>query len=406
MDKVIRPRSNVVPGRHGGGTLIEWAAALSLASLAYVFALSSGAFYALIAALAIGLLVPLGIIVFSQRLKLFSNTYNTLTTFLLGAYLIFNILIHQGNYFQDPSLPSVITHIFGFIAYLFVLNWIASSLDVRRVLSKLALILIPLAIIALANSAIVIFTARSDPFGIQPNWWGELMVAFSVSALALNSLFLRTVIYILAALVLFFVQSRSGMIGWAIVIGIEAARAWKQANAGGRMGLVLLVVLAGFIAFGFTSLGAFVSDKVLLLNNEYRGLGTGFTGRIEGWEEALDAFGRNPIFGQGLGLYSYVHNGFLQVISEGGVVLGAIILAFWINGVRWAWLRVDYLKFGGLLAVAGYMVFQPRILNLNLATLIFWLAMRDWRIDKIATGAHGVRPSRNMPAGGIILSHE
>lgn len=356
----------------------EWLMALALASLAYAFAISLGQQNILILALAAVLLVIFVVIIFRQHMKFRFSAYNMQIAAVIAVYLLFNIVINSGNYSKDPTLSQTLAHILGFVAYLFALSWLVSNLDARRVLGKLALALIPLTIMALANQSETGY-GRFTPFGLQPNWWGELMVALTISALAVNAWFIRLGIYVLAAFVLFFVQSRSGMVGWAVVIGVELVRAFHRLTSDRRLMFTLLVVVAGGLVVAYTPVVSFVLNKVLLLNNPYRGLHTGFTGRTAGWEVALAAFAHNPIFGQGMDRYRYVHNGFLQTISEGGLVLGAIVGVIWWNGLRLAWREVNYVRVAGLLAASGYIFFQPRMFNLNLTSLIFWLALYKWK---------------------------
>lgn len=393
-----------VAATRGTNLFTEWFVALSMSSFAYAFALTGGSMYALTIALLVGLSLPVWVVLLKQQYTVYRNSYNTFTSVLLAVYLVLNISFHLGNY-SDTDLALVVARTGGFIAFLFWLNWVAANLEVRQVLSKLAFALIPLAFIMLVNIAFV--GNRASAFGMQPNWWGELMVAFSICGLALRAPILRVGIYALAALVLFLVQSRSSMVGWVIVIAIDMLRIWNRSVASRRLTLVLVAAVLVIIVLEFTPLGLFVADKVLLFNNSYRGLGTGFTGRLGGWETALGAWADNPIFGRGMGLYTQVHNGFLQVVAEGGTVLGLMVLVFCIKGVRSALSRLDYLKLAGILAVSGYMAFQPRMFNLNLTSLIFWLALREWNAhhlykDEDKAQMHSFSPT-SLRGGASIL---
>lgn len=51
-----------------------------------------------------------------------------------------------------------------------------------------------------------------------------------------------------------------------------------------------------------------------------RGYGSGFTGRLEKWKLSYEIFKSSPIFGIGYGLNSDSHSGFLQLISEMGLL--------------------------------------------------------------------------------------
>jgi O-antigen ligase len=73
-------------------------------------------------------------------------------------------------------------------------------------------------------------------------------------------------------------------------------------------------------------LSASISD-FLQLKDEYRGLGTGATGRSDAWRATWKLFVDNPIFGVGfrahearLGGESSSHNGYLALLAEIGLV--------------------------------------------------------------------------------------
>lgn len=368
---------------------LEWIVALTMASSAYSFALSGGVFTWLLAALIMTLAIISLIIIFAEKFIININYYNTITTYVLAVYMILNVIVRQENYNNGSSMDSELLHITGFIVYLFMLNWMASNINIIKMLSKLATVLFPLIIIAAGNSIYV--DGRLEPFGVQPNWWGELTIAFTVCSFGYRQSLIRAAAYTAAAILLLLVQSRSGMIGWAAVIGVEVVRNWNRSSAMRRVWLLGLVTLAAVSTVAFTPLSAFVSDRVLLLNNSYRGLDSGLTGRVTGWGEALDAYMRAPVLGYGMGLFSFSHNGYLQILSEGGSLLAIIFFIMLIIGMYKAWREINYFKWSAILSFCGYIAFQPRIFNLDLISLIFWLSLREWKV----TVADGERSLTN-----------
>jgi O-antigen ligase len=75
-------------------------------------------------------------------------------------------------------------------------------------------------------------------------------------------------------------------------------------------------------------------SSTLALDDSYRGLGTGFTGRDIAWAEAWNIFLENPLFGVGYRAHerimttqSSAHNGYLATLAELGL-FGSVIIAF------------------------------------------------------------------------------
>jgi O-antigen ligase len=67
--------------------------------------------------------------------------------------------------------------------------------------------------------------------------------------------------------------------------------------------------------------------SLLLLNDRYRGLGSGFTGRLEAWKEAFGLFLESPWFGVGFRMHErYMtilpssHSGYFTLLAETGIL--------------------------------------------------------------------------------------
>lgn len=99
--------------------------------------------------------------------------------------------------------------------------------------------------------------------------------------------------------------------------------------------MVSRVLQAGYVRFSAgLSVVDFVSQHVMLLNNPYRGLDTGLTGRLTGWDDAISGFMQSPFLGRGFDSYLFVHNGFLQLLAEGGLVLVVVIAVMILAALR------------------------------------------------------------------------
>jgi hypothetical protein len=79
-----------------------------------------------------------------------------------------------------------------------------------------------------------------------------------------------------------------------------------------------------------------VLEDVMRLHDQSRGIGSGFTGRVEYWKQALEAFWLKPVFGYGFrstaagGVsagYGAIHSGYLKILVETGIVGGFLVIS-------------------------------------------------------------------------------
>jgi O-antigen ligase len=128
-------------------------------------------------------------------------------------------------------------------------------------------------------------------------------------------------------------------------------------------------------------------SSLLFLNDKYRGLGTGFTGRLDAWQEAFDLFLSNPWFGVGFRMHeqymttlSSAHNGYLSLLAEVGL-FGSLSLLFLTSLAYWrlfrSALRGDAIAMFGVSFVTGYLflaTFERFFLNMgNPTSALTWL---------------------------------
>jgi len=128
----------------------------------------------------------------------------------------------------------------------------------------------------------------------------------------------------------------------------------------------------------------FIRDDVLLWNNPYRGVDSGLTGRLAGWQESFDIFMARPILGNGIDTLTDVHNGFLRLAGEGGLMLLLAIAALIGAGLRNAMKARNYLAVSIILGYLIYAMTYPRMLNMNLAAVVFYLSVFPWKRDSSA----------------------
>lgn len=111
----------------------------------------------------------------------------------------------------------------------------------------------------------------------------------------------------------------------------------------------------GLLLFLFVYLVNMINPNIqLILKQRFFQIKTdGGSGRIQLWKNALTTFKDNPIFGIGLnGTTSYgqwhyndghyVHNTFLEVLSESGIIGICIYMFFWVQLLKTAYLNKKY----------------------------------------------------------------
>jgi O-antigen ligase len=126
---------------------------------------------------------------------------------------------------------------------------------------------------------------------------------------------------------------------------------------------------------------------LLFLDDKYRGLGTGFTGRLDAWEEAIALFRDNPVLGVGFRMHeqymttlSSAHNGYLSLLAESGL-LGTfswlLVTSLAIGSLFRRALRGDSLAALGFSFSLGYLflaAFERFFLNMgNPTSILTWL---------------------------------
>lgn len=360
--------------------------AFAIALMGYAFVFSGGSFVALVPAQFFLIALPFCLMLTTSRSTM--SLKNMLIWSGFSGVLLVSIVVNFNNYdtLGTASLEFAIAHVLGLIGVIFALQWASSNLRIFTLLRILSFLLVPLIVLAIVTSAVSFgLLSRSTPFGIHPNWWGELGFAFILTSLALRKRTTSVLFIVTAFVLLFLVQSRGALL--ASVAGITC---YGFLNAQISLSLRRILPVISFAGAGllfslfvlndaYQSLKSFLNNRVLLLNDPYRGLDTGLTGRLEGWDYALEVFAGNPIFGNGMDTLGEVHNGFLQVAAEGGLALLLPLILWMVVAAIRAWRRQDYLTLSILVGYTVYAMTYPRMLNMNIAAILLFMSLFPWK---------------------------
>lgn len=112
--------------------------------------------------------------------------------------------------------------------------------------------------------------------------------------------------------------------------------------------------------------------RILLLNDQHRGLSSGFSGRGENIAAGWFSFMERPVFGFGATdpIVNYTHNGFVLTLAQFGLPIALICFAFLLLALLRSWKAGSIVLFA---VVSGLLVFymgQPRNINTQLCPLI------------------------------------
>jgi hypothetical protein len=236
-------------------------------------------------------------------------------------------------------------------------------------------------------------------YGTQPNLGGEILfagfIAFCLARLNTKLIFATFALYFFLISLL---QARAAMlsmlIAFSLYVYVEKIRRLAPIN---RIALIfmLAVVFVFYCALNMENL-----SNLFLLDDSYRGFGTGFVGREERWDYAWNAFLQFPLSGVGFGYFSYgltPHSMWLGMLSMMGLMSFFIFAAILQNGWRIysANIRVFFL----LISFIPMTIFNDRVLNLNpYPFLLFVLLFLPSKA--LTVGIQG-RELRSVRHGGI-----
>jgi hypothetical protein len=242
--------------------------------------------------------------------------------------------------------------------------------------------------------------SRFMPAGLQPNWWGEILLAIAFCGCFVRFRPVRYGLLGLALVGLFLVQSRSSIVATLPVVGfgILAREGFKRMTLIGVAAGMLVLLVDGAVLRGAIVLGVydFVANDVFLINSEARGLASGASGRADGWIEALGLIEEEPLTGVGFGrsnpivedqVGGLLHSGHLILLADLGIAFYAVIMIVMLGGLVRSVLSGRYVFAGLIFGYFALMFVQPRAINANVVSMLSWVAIAIAWLSPLQTPA-------------------
>lgn len=289
------------------------------------------------------------------------------------------------------------------------------DLDYRLLLATHSIVALLLMPVPLATGELL--WGRFVPGGLHPNYLGMIAMIAFIGALGMRPRMLRWLVLLGTTGVMVAVSSRGSMLAAAVAAlgyaaaGVAAAPPRAPALARARTVHAALAVLclgAGALALWMLE-GAWLThaaDVLLKINDPYRGVTTGASGRTEVWTAALGLWHAHPLLGVGFKGHTFLmpqsltaHSAYLGMLAETGVLgltgyvtlCGAAVAGLWRG-------RRDPGSRAGVALVASYLVyglFETRAVGFGnpYSILFLWIAFAAAR----RPAADPIRVPRSNP---------
>ena len=165
-------------------------------------------------------------------------------------------------------------------------------------------------------------------------------------------------------------QGRSALLASLLAIALRIFADLKTTK--NRLYFSFFVSFGGLLAFYLSNASSDI-NSLLKLDDEYRGIGTGFVGRDELWSIGWNNFLSSPLVGNGVGDSVVAHNFFLYGLAEFGL-LSLILFGFIFY--RYACLYFeDRRMFCVFLSFLVLWIFNDRFMNLNPYPFLFFVTL-------------------------------
>ncbi len=335
------------------------------------------------------------ILVFLQTATMDRIVLREMLKFLLILVGVLSIsIVTNITLYSHVDLMTCAVRITALIMFVTLITAIEMNVQARRILRMiLSTVSCNLALLFVFASFVtpVWYWGRFAPNNMQPNWWGEVLFVVVFGATFTSKMVLRYGLWALALVGLNLVQSRESLLSAVLLITVVTLAGMRSRSVVAiAVACTIGVMLDVFVFQTRLSSAAqdFVAEDVLLLNDPYRGLGTGASGRDINVRFGLELFAAHPLTGVGFGrsggiageaIGLPIHNGYVMLLAELGAPLFTIPAIIMIGALWLSFARKDWKSLGIMVGFMFSLLWTPRAVNMSLPTMLFWaFVARSW----------------------------
>jgi ABC-type transporter MlaC component/O-antigen ligase len=291
----------------------------------------------------------------------------------LWAFALVILASYVVNDTTWEDLANVCNVIFVFIIGFIVASCTDASL-IQRIAAAYAVLVAPYLIYVNVYGA-YIWGRLSG--GAQPNLWGLISLNVAVGALCMKRRWLAAFCWAVVLLTLYNAQARGSMVALVPVVFAAAYGWWiedRSVDGSWKVLAAIFLLIAGLLLV--VAEPDFFVNKIMRLNDPYRGLQSGVTGRDETWGEALRLWFASPLLGVGfrkheqLMVFSQMssHNAYIAMLADTGFLGFLLYVGFLALSMRAGWRSDGGLRLFLLAVIASYSLaglFERRAINVG-----------------------------------------
>lgn len=204
-------------------------------------------------------------------------------------------------------------------------------------------------------------------------------------------------IFVPSIYAIYLMQGRSALIASFVALASYIlVRLKNQKRRSFALYTIAPLLIVGIILF-WQELYTYISSA-LFLDDEYRGLASGFVGRDDLWSGAWNYFLLSPIIGNGAGFFDHLvdvdpHNFFLYGLSEFGLL--SLLIFGIMFALMFAMFRNDLQKYVSLASISILWIFNARFININPYPFLFFVVLLAYANSSsfVYLGIHRSGPS-------------
>lgn len=220
---------------------------------------------------------------------------------------------------------------------------------------------------------------------LNPNSIGVVAISAALSTMAIRMWLARYIMLFMILVILYLTGSRASLLSTLFGLFIIGMQRTSSSRIGTKVLVLLTIIISMVLFLVFWNQVWPIIEDFLDLNSQYRGIGSGASGRFDIWANVWSLFLKNPVLGIGFRAHEHIlggssHNGYLAVLVEIGGFGFISLLYFIVLSLLLLWRRVkdpiytySYSVFLGLCCCYLFLaMFERYLINVgNPTSLLF-----------------------------------